>query len=606
MCSRNSTLRRIVRRSWQGLRRLGRSGPGRLVYHPRYDDLPPLIPVIDPHRARSILSSLSAEGLISSRELLRPRAVSMQRLRRVHSDEYLRSLETPESMAAVFGYEIPLEHHDDVLAVHRRMVGGTLLALKHALETGKTVMNLGGGFHHAKRERGAGFCIFNDLALAVDLAREKGVQGKILIVDLDLHDGDGTRSFFAQDESVHTYSVHNRELDDSPAIASTNIALGEPVEDEEYLHAIVSSLPALARELRPSLVIYLAGCDPATGDKLGTWNISSDGMLRRDRGVIEVMRALDPPPPVVVLLGGGYGQGAWRYTARFASWLAGGYGVIHSTPASARAMAHYQRMAKKSPDGARSERKDAGLGFALRPGDLPGSMQGSSSLFLGRYSRHAVELGAERFGLLEALRRRGFTQLRFDFQLQNPSGETIRLLVGEDRQVLLELRLRIDQAALAGERLLRIEWLLIQDPRRHFTSDRPALPGQSHPGLGLLRDIVSLLGLICGDLELDGVIFAPAYYHIAAQTERLFHFLDPEEEARFLDLREALKGKPLREAAAAIDNGRIVDANTKEVVRWEPRPMLLALSHKLRRRLEREHFNHRVTRARQPGRFTLV
>jgi len=603
MSAESSDLKDVLRDRWRQLRRLGKSSRLAVAHHPRYDELPPLIPVIDVHRARNVLSYLAAERLVSVRDVLHPRAVTMRRLRRVHGDEYLRSLETPQSMAAIFGCEVPLEYHDKILSVHRRMVGGTLYSVKHALDLGVTVLNLGGGFHHAKRERGAGFCIFNDLALAVDLARERGVSGKILIVDLDLHDGDGTRACFAEDASVHTYSIHNRELDDQPALASTSIALGEPVEDREYLRALEESLPPLLGSLRPELVIYLAGCDPANGDKLGTWNISSDGMLTRDKSVMKWIRELAPAAPVVVLLGGGYGPGAWRHTARFASWLAGGDGVLHPTPASRRALAGYQRMAGALIEGERPQRKDAGLSFSLDPSDLPGGMLSGSPLFLGRYSRHAVEFGAERLGLLEALRRRGFTQLRFDFDLQNPAGETVRLLAGESGEILLELRLRVDRSVLVGESLLRIEWLLIQDPRRSFSKERPALPGQRHPGMGLLREVVSLLALVCQDLELDGLVFTPSHYHIAAQTERLFQFVDPTEEARFLDLKDALRERSLQEAARAIAGGELVDTSTQEVFHWEPRPMLLATSHKLRHRLRREHFKRRVARARRPNRF---
>jgi acetoin utilization deacetylase AcuC-like enzyme len=606
MAGESSHLRGALRNRWRQLRWLGRSRRLAVVHHPRYDDFPALLPVIDIHRARNVISYLAARRLILSREVLRPRAVTMRRLRRVHGDDYLQSLESPQSMIPIFGGEVPLQYHDTILSVHRRMVGGTLYAVTHALDTGTTALNLGGGFHHARKDRGAGFCIFNDLALAVDLARERGVRGPILIVDLDIHDGDGTRACFAEDASVHTYSVHNRDLDDRPALSSTSIALGEPVEDEQYLHAIEGSLPALLQSLRPELVLYVAGCDPANGDKLGTWNISSEGMLRRDKSVVGWIRELSPPPPIVVLLGGGYGAEAWRHTARFASWLAGGDGVIHPTPASKRALTQYQRMAGALIEGKPRRKKPAGLGFSLEPSDLPGGMLSGSPLLLGRYSRHAVEFGAERLGLLAALRRRGFTQLRFDFDLQNPAGETVRLLTGEEGEVLLELRLRIDRSVLAGENLLRIEWLLIQDPHRQFTKERPALPGQQHPGMGLLREVVSLLSLVCGDLDLDGLVFTPSHYHIAAQTERLFHFVDPQQEARFLDLKDALADKSLQEAIQIIERGKLVDTTTKEVFRWEPRPMLLATSHKLRHRLRRENFTRRVARARRPDRFVLA
>jgi hypothetical protein len=114
------------------------------------------------------------------------------------------------------------------------------------------------------------------------------------------------------------------------------------------------------------------------------------------------------------------------------------------------------------------------------------------------------------------------------------------------------------------------------------------------------------LSLVCSDLELDGLVFTPSHYHIAAQTERLFHFVDPHQEARFLDLRDTLADKSLQEAIQIIAHGKLVDTITKEVFRWEPQPMLLATSHKLRHRLRREHFTRRVARARRPDRFVLA
>ena len=115
------------------------------------------------------------------------------------------------------------------------MTGGTLLAAQLARASGGIAVNLGGGFHHAHRDRGRGFCIFNDVAVAILAQRAHGFRGRILVIDLDLHDGDGTRTIFAADPTVHTYSVHNQNWDDRPAVETTVIPLGPGVDDARYM-----------------------------------------------------------------------------------------------------------------------------------------------------------------------------------------------------------------------------------------------------------------------------------------------------------------------------------------------------------------------------------
>jgi len=608
MAKRSPSPWQSVRRQWRRLRRIGRSGAARVVYHPRYSSAPTLLPTIDTQRARNILGFLVAEKLIRRGEVLRPRRVRMARLRRVHTESYLDSLTRREALTAIYGVAITGARRDELITVHRSMAGGTLLAAREALENGDIVLNLGGGFHHAHPDRGAGFCLFNDVALAVDLLRERGLKGNILVVDLDLHDGDGTRAFFADDPSVHTFSIHNHDLDDTRAQGSTSIALGDHVDEDTFLAALEESLPPLLEELRPSFVFYIAGCDSAHDDRLGNWRLSAAAMLARDRRVIEGVRGLDPRLPLVILLGGGYGPGTWRYTARMASWLLSGGETVEPAGVSVATLAHYRRLTRFLGQGRKGRKPKSGaLDWSLSEDDLPGHVQPRPHLLLGRYSLYQIELAVDRFGLLNALRQRGFTRLRLDFDLTNPTGQTVRLLEGDDQEVLVELRLNTDVHTLAETTLLRIEWLLIQNPRVSFDSRHPPLPGQQHPGLGLLRDIVSLLVLACQDLQLDGIVFTPAHYHIAVQTERIFHFLDPEAEALFLDLQELLGGRPLPEATRLVEEGRVRWAESGEPFQWDPQPMVLPIGLRLRGRWRREKkdYENAVRAARRPGRFVL-
>jgi hypothetical protein len=371
------------------------------------------------------------------------------------------------------------------------------------------------------------------------------------------------------------------------------------VGDEAYLAAVERHLPQVLEGFAPELVFYLAGADPASDDKLGTWHISASGMLRRDQRVMELLRQRTDAPPTVILLAGGYGQGAWRYSARFASWLLNRGTVIEPTGTTSRALAHYRRVTKllgESRDGS----LDDEFGWRLSAEDLPGSMTARPHLLLGRYSLHAIEYAIDRYGLLDHLRRRGFSHLRFDLDLENPTGDTVRLLAGENQDlVLVEARLLIDRRSVGGAHLLRIEWLLIQDPRESPQAGRELLPGQRHPGLGLVRDVVALLILACENMGLDGVIFAPAHYHIAVQTERLFEFLEARAEASFLQLQEALRGYPLREAARLVEEGRVLDLRRGEPYRWDPAPMVLILEHSLRQRLRPGNRAERVRKLRE-------
>src|SRR5690606_12394579 len=135
------------------------------------------------------------------------------------------------------------------------------------------------------------FCLINDVAVAIAELRSSSMAEPIAVIDLDVHDGDGTRSLFATDPSVHTFSIHNENWGPTEAVSSTSIALGAEVHDPEYLAALREHLPAMLDSHRPRLVFLLAGCDPAADDDLGNWRITDDGMLARDRYVIEQLHA---------------------------------------------------------------------------------------------------------------------------------------------------------------------------------------------------------------------------------------------------------------------------------------------------------------------------
>ncbi len=293
------------------------------IYHASYARTVSGVP-IDPARADEILAFLLDQGLIRRRDDSRPIAASFANLLRVHTPAYLESLQDPATLTAIFGAPVPAEEVQDILDLQRLSVGGTIQATRLALGGGRVAVNLKGGLHHAAPGRGMGFCMFNDVAVAIQRLRARGFTEPVLVIDLDLHDGNGTRAAFAADPTVHTFSIHNRTWDDAPAVAATTIALGEGVTDEAYLTAVRDALPPVLRAPRPGLVFYIAGCDPAADDRLGDWRITAAGMLERDRFVVDSLRGRRGRVPLVIVPGGGYGAGAWRYSARFFGWLVSG------------------------------------------------------------------------------------------------------------------------------------------------------------------------------------------------------------------------------------------------------------------------------------------
>lgn len=569
-------LARAARRSYYGLR--ARRLP--LVFDDRYRHGLPGVP-IDPLRGEKILGAVREAGLLNGKLLSEPRPASLQNLLRVHTAEYLQSVQEAATLTRIMGAEIAPREVEATLDQQRLMTGGTIQATRLALRTGGIAVHLGGGFHHAAADAGLGFCVFNDVAVAVRRLRGRGFSEPVLIVDLDLHDGNGTRLVFAQDPTVHTFSIHNDHWGLTDAVASTSIALGADVADERFLSTLRESLPRVFQAVRPGLVVYVAGTDSAEDDPIGNWRLSAAALLERDRFVTSLVRPDGRGSPMVVVLAGGYGRRAWRYTARYVLWLASGREMepIEEEELALRRFRHLGR------DLRFAESVDDGLPFSLNEADLAALVPGSprSSRFLGYFSRHGVELLLERAGVLAQLRARGFRTLRVELDGHDGGGQTLRIFSedGPD-ELLVEMRAHRSRGAVAGMEVIALEWLLLQNPREAFSERRPRLPGQQHPGLGLLRDFMGWLVVVCEAHDLDGVFFVAAHYHIARQSRRLVRTVRPADEARLRALAAALDGLSLPEATAAVDAGRVVDAATGQPVPWEPVPTVLPVSERMR------------------------
>jgi acetoin utilization deacetylase AcuC-like enzyme len=246
--------------------------------------------------------ALLEEGVLTSAELVEAQPASRADLERAHTSDYVRDVfegTLPRETVRAIG----LPWSPELVARSRASVGGSLAAARSALRDG-IAGNLAGGTHHALAGSGQGFCVFNDLAVVARVLLAEGVVRRISIVDLDVHQGNGTAAILAADSRVFLLSLHGEKNFPFRKVASTlDVPLPDGTDDEAYLEAL---RPALAQALAfdPQLVLYQAGVDPLAEDKLGRLALTFDGLYRRDRLVLSACR--ERGLPVALTLGGGY------------------------------------------------------------------------------------------------------------------------------------------------------------------------------------------------------------------------------------------------------------------------------------------------------------
>jgi acetoin utilization deacetylase AcuC-like enzyme len=248
---------------------------------------------------------LIAEGIVRGEQVLEPERATEEELRLVHSREYVRrvmegELDPGELRRLGFPWSRALVERS------YRSVGGTIAAARAALVHGVAI-NLAGGTHHAFPDRGEGFCVFNDVAIAIRVLQREGRIERAAVVDLDVHQGNGTHAIFAGDERVFTFSMHGaKNYPYNKVPGDLDIELPDGTSDEDYLRLLADALPRVLHTSRPDLVIYLAGADPHEGDRLGRLSLTFTGLARRDALVLHTCR--DVGIPVAITIAGGYGR----------------------------------------------------------------------------------------------------------------------------------------------------------------------------------------------------------------------------------------------------------------------------------------------------------
>jgi len=244
-------------------------------------------------------------GIVAPEALREPARATRDALLLVHTAGYVdRFLDG--SLTAVELRRLGLPWSPALVERSLRAVGGTCEAASAALDDG-IAMNLAGGTHHAFADHGEGFCVFNDVAVAVRTLQRAGRVRRAAIIDLDVHQGNGTNAIFAGDDSVFTFNMHGgRNYPFHKVPGSLDVELADGTGDDEYLARLSTHLPDVLARSQADLVLYLAGADPHADDSLGRLGLSCDGLARRDAFVIDLCREVGLP--VAITIAGGYGR----------------------------------------------------------------------------------------------------------------------------------------------------------------------------------------------------------------------------------------------------------------------------------------------------------
>lgn len=518
-------------------------GPPRVAFHPDYRLPLPSFAArtgADARRAELALDALVELGVIGHDEVIVPDPCRWDDLARVHTPAWLDALARPESLAAVFAAE-PAEVPETVLTSVRRVTGGTIAATRAAIAAGGPAVNLGGGFHHARRDRGVAYCAVNDVAVAVAVARAEGFDGRVVVLDFDAHPPDGIADCLGGTAWIG--SVSGERWPAPPGVQEVVVPPG--VDDDAYLRAVDALLEQVPNF---DLAFVVAGGDVLAGDRHGGLGVSLAGLRRRDE---MVHRRLDGRPSVW-LPAGGYRDDSWR--------------VLAGTVLVVSGHARVEIPARLDPLRARFERVGRGLGLAelgatvqLTAADLDetlGRRAPAVPKLLGTYTAAGVELALERYGILPAVRQLGYANLRVEVEAVE-LGDRFRVhgrARGEEHLLAESVLARVEAD---GEAWVFVHWLNMRHPLAAFAADRPPLPGQNVPGLGLAREAFEIHRRMAERLGCAGVRMRPSFLHVAYAARARMRFVDPVEQAEFERILDTYRDVSLAELSRRASAGEL-------------------------------------------------
>ncbi len=246
---------------------------------------------------------LLREGTIQESDFFHPEALTDQEILGVHTYDYLEALKTlslDRKKERAIGFPL----RDDLIVRGRHIARGTYDCARYAMVEG-VALNTAGGTHHAFADKGEGFCVFNDIAIASQLLLDRNEAQKILVIDLDVHQGNGTAHIFQEEKRVFTLSVHGaKNYPLKKQTSDLDIGLPDQTDTSLYLSTIRETLPRLLDQVQPDLIFYLAGVDILDTDKLGRLAVSREGCKTRDHYVLDLCKKNQVP--VAIVMGGGY------------------------------------------------------------------------------------------------------------------------------------------------------------------------------------------------------------------------------------------------------------------------------------------------------------
>ena len=268
----------------------------------------------DIRKYEKIHSGLIDDGLLTEEQTLKPAPLTKEDLLLVHSQKYLDELKIRKNVAQYLESPVlqlaPMPLDRAVLEPFRRASGGTLLAGREALRSGIGV-NIGGGYHHAKPDRGEGFCLYADVPIAIRKLQAESLIQRAIVIDVDVHQGNGTILCLDNDDSTFTFSMHQEGIYPNPKeVGDLDVELSSGMGDKEYLEVLAEHLPKILDDANADICFIVGGCDPLDGDPLAGLKMTPEGIVNRDHAIVKecVKRKL----PVVLTLSGGYSPEAWK------------------------------------------------------------------------------------------------------------------------------------------------------------------------------------------------------------------------------------------------------------------------------------------------------
>ncbi|HYD17354.1 MAG TPA: histone deacetylase [Patescibacteria group bacterium] len=313
-----------------------------IIYSAAYDltvEVSDKVHPVDIRKSSHVFNELIARGLVTPGEEISAGKLTDNDLAAVHTAAYIEKLHSPKSLAKIF--EVPavglmsMEEIDEkILDPMRHQAAGSVLAGEAALANGWSV-NLGGGYHHASADHGHGFCAIADVTLAINSLRANHPEiKKVMIIDLDAHQGDGYARDFERDDNIFIVDVYGARLfpKDDDAQYRINVGQGMPLYagDAQYLPVVERVLEDAGKDFQPDFIFYVAGTDILEGDRLGRASVTRDGVLERDEMVFKF--AFDRNVPIAMLFGGGYQPNNAALIADSIENLDQSFGLMRSKP----------------------------------------------------------------------------------------------------------------------------------------------------------------------------------------------------------------------------------------------------------------------------------